>query len=133
MRSLLETTVSGNATTGVTFTALNPVINSFTESYLGYPNVTYTGYDGEIVPDSNTVFAWSVNNATRYEIIGSSGIIYSGTANSWRVPAGTRIGVYALSFTFTLRAWNGSFYTDYSISVENQYETPGCDANCSGS
>ena len=120
----------------MSFASPIPVINTFSEVYQGRfvkANWLWTGEDGERVADSFSVFSWSVANATRYELYGPSGLMYSGTANSYVIPSGTRIGNIADTWTFTLRAWNGSNYVDRNVTVVNGFGDPNCDANCSGS
>lgn len=130
-----KTTVSGNASATVVFANPKPVINSFTNVYDGYyPNFLMQVPEGESTYDNLSVFYWSVVNATRYELYAPSGVIYSGTASSFRLPAGIRVVYgYATRMNFTLRAWNGSTFTDYTINLETPSQSGGCDANCSGS
>lgn len=52
------------------------------------------------------VFTWSVENATRYELIGSLGkVLYSGTGNRWAIPYGMN-HVY-IGWPWVFKAYNG--------------------------
>jgi len=110
-----ETTVSGNASAAVTFTAINPVINSFTSQCPSSPGfdpgpntICYDG-SGNIAASDEVVFTWSVTGATRYELYGAGGYLYySGTATAFN-PAG--LTNHYFNGTWTIKAYNGSAVT----------------------
>ena len=109
-----KTTVSGNATAAVVFTAVNPIINSFSvgSNLRGrwYPNTFI--YDSGPQITYNPIFSWTVDRADRYELVDGIGRIqYSGTANSftygqnqtWAGPS------------YKLRAYNGTAVTEMTV------------------
>lgn len=127
-----KTTVSGNASTEVTFANSKPIINinSFTESndtrYMGGANTIvimgeYSYYAG------NSIFSWAVAGADKYELVSPSGrIFYSGMDTSFVLP---KNGNYYMGdlyppnntsynvVVWTLRAYNGSQYEERQISI----------------
>ena len=120
-----ETTVSGNASATVVFIAPKPVINSFSQNTLGSPNYLSFSSSGDLL--SPATFSWNVSGATKFEVTGPNGAIYSGVASSYTWPKGSYVRSpgdrVERNETWTLRAWNGSVYTDYSIVIYASYWT----------
>ena len=122
-----KTTVSGNASTGVTFKSSVPVISSFTQytNPSRYMPISYNelNWDGGGILTAPATFSWVVAGATRYEVYSPLGLIYSGTATGFGYPVGTDYGFgFPLStdygnalahcidwcnFTYKLKAYNG--------------------------
>ena len=120
-----KTVVSGNVTTGVTFTASNAVINSFTvyANYAGrnYPNQIWFDSGNSLIISG--IFNWSVTGADRYELWDSKIMLYSGTASTFSMtPYGqTYFG------RITLKAFKGGAVTSMVITPDwNDQYCSGC-------
>lgn len=125
-----KTTVSGNASTEVTFANSKPIINSFSEysdnRYMGGASVLLV--DGESLRYvGNNIFSWTASGADRYELIAPNGKVWyqgSGTSyvlNQWMYfnqsdwyPGGARIEG---TFTWTLRSYNGGQYSEAKLNI----------------
>jgi hypothetical protein len=111
-----KTTVSGNASTGVTFKSSAPVINNFTVTCNGQgANTICLDGNSNLFDRRQAVFSWSAAGATRFEVYGSYGLMYSGGGTSFDAYQQVSHGSYN-TMTYTLRAYNGSAVTVKEIS-----------------
>lgn len=115
-----KTPVSDNAATGVSFTATNPVINSF-DSVTKVGKKTYhdsLSYSGSGLQVAGTTISWNVTGATRYEVYYSLGTVtgnlqYSGSGTSFEPRS---LGIGPGNGVWTLKAFNGANVTVVTAS-----------------